>query len=145
MSYYKTFDDTLLPNETLKNKLNITDEKILTIKKYTTAALHEVEFLKSKKEIISINDLYKINEILFGTLYSWASKKRTYPLREGDHDFMDFRSFGQAEIYINKLLESDNKKDELSNLDYAKLLDFINDMHPFREGNGSYIFAVLSS
>ncbi|HBG91036.1 Fic/DOC family protein [Lactobacillus acetotolerans] len=136
MSYYKTFDDTLLPNGTLKNKLGITNEKDLAKREYVEVALHEVEFLKKKKKITSINDLYRINKILFSTVYSWAGKERNYPLRKGNHDFMDFRSFDQAEIYINKLLKSDNQKDELSSLDYAKLLDSINDMHPFREGNG---------
>lgn len=126
----------LYPNGTLKNKLNITDAKKLAQKEYVGSALRALAFLRKKKKINSISDLQKIHKIMFGWLYDWAGQIRDYDLTKGNTTFLDYSrlTFGIEEI--NQKLSQLSKCKSLDNTDYAFLLDRLNYLHPFREGNG---------
>lgn len=131
--YRKKF---LYPNGTLKNKLNITDPTELAQREYRGSAVRALAFLRKNKKITSVEDLKKIHKIMFGWLYSWAGQIRDYELTKGETEFLEYSriKFGIEEI-DEKMKQLASKK-ELENIDYAFLLDRLNYLHPFREGNG---------
>ncbi|MCR1904139.1 Fic/DOC family protein [Lactobacillus taiwanensis] len=131
--YRKKF---LYPNGTLKNKLNITDPTELAQREYRGSAVRALAFLRKNKKITSVEDLKKIHKIMFGWLYSWAGQIRDYELTKGETEFLEYSriKFGIEEI-DEKMKQLASKK-ELENTDYAFLLDRLNYLHPFREGNG---------
>lgn len=130
--YRKKF---LYPNGTLKNKLNITDPTELAQREYRGSAVRALAFLRKNKKITSVEDLKKIHKIMFGWLYSWAGQIRDYELTKGETEFLEYSriKFGIEEI-DEKMKQLASKK-ELENTDYAFLLDRLNYLHPFREGN----------
>lgn len=73
---------------------------------------------------------------MFGWLYNWAGQIRNYELTKGETEFLEYSriKFGIEEI-DEKMKQLASKK-ELANTDYAFLLDRLNYLHPFREGNG---------
>lgn len=131
--YRKKF---LYPNGTLKNKLNITDPTELAQREYRGSAVRALAFLRKNKKITSVEDLKKIHKIMFVWLYSWAGQIRDYELTKGETEFLEYSriKFGIEEI-DEKMKQLASKK-ELANTDYAFLLDRLNYLHPFREGNG---------
>ncbi len=131
--YRKKF---LYPNGTLKNKLNITDPTELAQREYRGSAVRALAFLRKNKKITSVEDLKKIHKIMFSWLYSWAGQIRDYELTKGETEFLEYSriKFGIEEI-DEKMKQLASKK-ELENTDYAFLLDRLNYLHPFREGNG---------
>lgn len=131
--YRKKF---LYPNGTLKNKLKITDPTELAQREYRGSAVRALAFLRKNKKITSVEDLKKIHKIMFGWLYSWAGQIRDYELTKGETEFLEYSriKFGIEEI-DEKMKQLASKK-ELENTDYAFLLDRLNYLHPFREGNG---------
>lgn len=131
--YRKKF---LYPNGTLKNKLNITDAAELAPKEYLSSAVRALAFLRENKKIASVEDLKKIHQIMFGWLYDWAGQIRDYELIKGDTEFLEYTriKFGIEEI--DEKIKQLTAKKELANTDYAFLLDRLNYLHPFREGNG---------
>ena len=131
--YRKKF---LYPNGTLKNKLNITDPTELAQREYRGSAVSALAFLRKNKKITSVEDLKKIHKIMFGWLYNWAGQIRDYELTKGETEFLEYSriKFGIEEI-DEKMKQLASKK-ELENTDYAFLLDRLNYLHPFREGNG---------
>lgn len=131
--YRKKF---LYPNGTLKNKLNIKDAAELAQKEYLGSAVRALAFLRKNKKITSVEDLKKIHKIMFGWLYDWAGQIRDYELIKGDTKFLECTriKFGIEEI-DEKMRQLASQK-ELANTDYAFLLDRLNYLHPFREGNG---------
>lgn len=131
--YRKKF---LYPNGTLKNKLNITDPTELAQREYRGSAVRALAFLRKNKKITSVEDLKKIHKIMFGWLYNWAGQIRNYELTKGETEFLEYSriKFGIEEI-DEKMKQLASKK-ELANTDYAFLLDRLNYLHPFREGNG---------
>lgn len=131
--YRKKF---LYPNGTLKNKLNITDAAELAQKEYLGSAVRALAFLRENKKITSVEDLKKIHQIMFGWLYNWAGQIRDYELTKGDTEFLEYTriKFGIEEI--DEKIKQLTAKKELVDTDYAFLLDRLNYLHPFREGNG---------
>lgn len=131
--YRKKF---LYSNGTLKNKLHITDPVELAQKEYLGSAVRAVAFLRKNKRITSVEDLKKIHKIMFGWLYDWAGQIRDYELTKGETEFLEYSriKFGIEEI-DEKIRQLASKK-ELEDTDYAFLLDRLNYLHPFREGNG---------
>lgn len=130
------------PNGTLKNKLNILDREELAKVEYRTVA-HEIEYLFDKQQdgliskVKTLDSLADLHRFLFGTIYSWAGQFRNYYLSKGDTDFMPPEAFDSAIRNINQQLNRIHKSHyKPSRMQYAQLLDSINYLHPFREGNG---------
>jgi cell filamentation protein len=73
-------------------------------------------------------------------VYSWAGQKRVVEISKGGKQFFPTARFDTAFVYIDKLLteyRAINKADKpqiAGNL--AVILDAVNYLHPFREGNG---------
>lgn len=127
---------TLYSNGTMKNKLHIHDQKELEKKEYLITSRNASLFLMKKPHIDDISDLQKIHKIMFGELYDWAGEYRPGNFQKNGFDFFDHTRFGFAERSINNLIKNNPRKSALAPMDYAKLIDEINFMHPFREGNG---------
>lgn len=136
---------TLYSNGVLKNKLHIHDAAELEKKENELSARNALFLLQKKPQIKDINDLKKIHQFLFGELYDWAGKYRPGNFSKNGYQFFDFTRFDFAEKDINSMLHKHPKTTLLSAKDYAELLDAINFMHPFREGNGRSCKIFLSA
>lgn len=126
----------LYPNGTLKNKLNIKDAAELAQKEYLGSAVRALAFLRKNKKITSVEDLKKIHKIMFGWLYDWAGQIRDYELIKGDTEFLEYTRIKFEIEEIDEKMRQLASQKELANTDYAFLLDRLNYLHPFREGNG---------
>lgn len=127
---------TLYSNGVLKNKLGIKDQRKLEQTEYLLSAKAALRLLQRKLKIKDINDLNKIHQVMFGSLYDWAGKEREGNFYKGDTEFFPYQRFSFAKEDINAILNSLPEDEPLNKENYAKLLDRINYYHPFREGNG---------
>lgn len=125
-------------NGTLKNKLNETDSERLREFEYQLVNKRLVWLLTHKKDIAinSVDDLAKIHCFLFEPIYDWAGKIRDYEIAKGGTDFILSESILMGIRNINQQIKRINTIKEPSAFDYAKLIDSLNYLHPFREGNG---------
>lgn len=137
------------PNGCLKNKLGIHDAKQLATQEFQTVC-HQIQLiLTHAPRIGSLNDLCMVHQQLFGSIYTWAGQVRTdYDLhkRTGGMDFFaqPAATIPLAWQYIeNELLKPMLKEKQPTMNEYMKLLDNINTLHPFREGNGRSTKAFL--
>ena len=126
----------LYKSGTLKNKLGIKSTKDLSNVEYLGSASRALVLIKKQPEINSINELQAIHKVMFGWLYDWAGKIRDYDLSKNGYGFLegDRQEFGIQNI--NNKINQKNELHTLNNKDYAELLDELNYLHPFREGNG---------
>ncbi|MCT3595773.1 cell division protein [Lactobacillus amylovorus] len=74
-----------------------------------------------------------MNAFLFSPLYDWAGKYRQGNFYKGNTTFLDYNRFNYAEEDINHVMSLQQKQHHLTAED---LMDLLNYMHPFREGNG---------
>lgn len=128
--------ETLYDNGTLINKFGIRDVQELAQKEFEITAQRELYLLNQNIVIKDVSAFTKINKFLFMPLYDWAGKYRTGNFYKGNTAFLDCNRFDYAEEDINHVLALQKEKDELIAEDYAQLMDLLNYMHPFREGNG---------
>ncbi len=122
----------------LKNKFGITNAEKLAKVEYRFVALKGYYLVKSwKHDIDSIKDLCVIHRYLFRQIYDWAGEIRDYELSKGETTFMPSQLIPTACQNINQQLAAVNQNSaRLETSQYAQLLDAINYLHPFREGNG---------
>jgi len=93
-----------------------------------------------KRFIQGIDSLFEIHSHLFQDIYVWAGKKRIVEISKDGKQFFPTSHFDNAFRYIDQLIAefkkipNENKKSLAEKL--AEILDNINYLHPFREGNG---------
>lgn len=81
-----------------------------------------------------------IHHYLFQDVYKWAGKVRTVNINKDGKPFFDGERFEMGFKYIDNLISEyrgigkENKRELAMKL--AEILDNINFLHPFREGNG---------
>ncbi|MCI1974427.1 MAG: Fic family protein [Limosilactobacillus sp.] len=126
----------LYPNGTLRNKLNLQDANELSTVEYRTVAHNAIWLLHHGYVIKNMDDFAKIHRFLFSDIYTWAGQFRNYYLTKGGTDFMPPTAFDTATTNINQQLETIKATKKPTVEQYAKLLDSLNYLHPFREGNG---------
>lgn len=72
-------------------------------------------------------------------MYEWAGEYRKVNISKSGHAFMAFQAFDTGEKFINLLIsqfyETAHSSYEIAK-QLAEILDNLNYMHPFREGNG---------
>lgn len=131
-------------SNTLINKLNIHDEKLLHKyeAKITAAKLLDLR----QKGIIGNFDIAHLNSIhtyLFEDIYPFAGKFRNENIAKGVFRFAE-HEFIEPEL--NKLLDKlkqENYLKDVSKIDLAERLAYylseLNVLHPYREGNGRTI------
>ena len=81
-----------------------------------------------------------IHQHLFRDIYLWAGKKRTVEISKNGKQFFPTSHFDNALKFIDTLI-IDYKKIKKTNKiqlaeKLAEILDSVNYLHPFREGNG---------
>src|SRR5690606_29176389 len=84
--------------------------------------------------------LFDIHHYLFQDIYVWAGKTRTVEISKNGRQFFPLSHFNNAFKYIDTLIEEYRK---IKNSDkravsrkLSEILDNVNFLHPFREGNG---------
>lgn len=124
----------------LLNLQNISDANELVAFEALCVANRSEELLRQPIKIEYANDLLKIHKYLFQDVYNWAGELRRVEIAKGGRQFLPMHSFPQAFAYIDKLLAEyvvipiDDMRGISVKL--AQILDNINFLHPFREGNG---------
>ncbi len=127
-------------NGVLLNLANIEDEKILLAYESLKVSKRIEDLFENPIKIKDSNSLLFIHHYLFQDVYEWAGKVRTVNISKNGKPFFDGERFNFAFQYIDTLIaeyraiRKTNKK-ELA-LKLAGILDNINYLHPFREGNG---------
>ncbi len=98
------------------------------------------ELMDNPLSVVSSDTLFIIHRYLFQDIYEWAGKKRTVEISKGGKPFFPLQRFDTALLHIDSLIAAykrlarDDKKAISRKL--AEILDSVNYLHPFREGNG---------
>jgi cell filamentation protein len=124
----------------LRNLQDITSSDILLFVESSAVTKRLHELYESPIKIEGIDSLLKIHRHLFQDIYVWAGKKRIVEISKDGKQFFPTSHFENAFRYIDQLIiefkkiPNDNKLQLADKL--AEILDNVNYLHPFREGNG---------
>jgi cell filamentation protein len=124
----------------LRNLANITDHNTLLFIESGAVTKRIAELHVKPIKIKDSSSLFNIHKYLFQDIYSWAGKIRTVEISKGGKPFFPLSHFRNAFMFIDTLIAEYRKidKNDKTQLTYklAEILDNINYLHPFREGNG---------
>lgn len=136
------FDPYVYPGTTvLKNKFHTKNRNFLQKIERPFTAKRSEEFQKQPlPEKIDYEYFKSIHSYIFQDIYEWAGKQRTVDLAKDGHIFCRANEIeSTAENIFNRLNKENNfkgtTKKELANK-LSSLFFEINELHPFREGNG---------
>lgn len=124
----------------LRNLQDITDPDVLLFVESGAVTKRLQELYENPIKINYINGLFEIHRHLFQDIYIWAGKKRTVEISKDGKQFFPTSYFDIAFRYIDQLIaefkkiSKENKKLLAEKL--ADILDNVNYLYPFREGNG---------
>jgi cell filamentation protein len=139
-SYLDPINQYTLKNGVLRNKANIEDENVLLIYESLKVSKRLEELYSNPIEIIDSGSLLKIHRYLFQDVYEWAGKVRTVNISKDGKPFFEGERFQTGFIYIDSLVTEFAKINPEQRFEIAEklaeILDNINFLHPFREGNG---------
>jgi cell filamentation protein len=127
-------------NGVLYNLANIKEERILIAFESLKVSKRLEELFDLPIKIKDSNSLLDIHYFLFQDVYQWAGKVRTVNISKNGKPFFNGERFSSGFKYIDSIIEdyrtikSSNTAEIASKL--AEILDNINYLHPFREGNG---------
>ncbi|WP_288373500.1 Fic family protein [uncultured Algoriphagus sp.] len=135
-------DFTYTDQETglLRNLQDITDPDVLLFVESGAITKRLQELDENPIKVKGIVSLFEIHKHLFQDIYAWAGKKRIVEISKDGKQFFPTSHFDNALRYIDQLIAEfkkipkDNKKILAEKL--AEILDNVNYLHPFREGNG---------
>lgn len=124
----------------LRNLQDIKDPEAFFFVESGAVTNRLLELYKKPIKIKGIESLLEIHGYLFQDIYAWAGKLRTVEISKDGKQFFPTTHFDNAFKHIEQLV-SDFKKipsDEKVNVadKLAEILDNINYLHPFRDGNG---------
>ncbi|HMS44220.1 MAG TPA: Fic family protein [Alphaproteobacteria bacterium] len=134
-------DPYILPNGTLKNKLKIKDHVKLDQAEAALTAdrLAEIE-INGPKGPFNYDRLKATHHYIFQDVYEWAGQPRIINISKGHSDFTPSYLIQHNVENLFKRLEKDNFLKDLKPREFAgKVTEFfayLNQIHPFREGNG---------
>jgi cell filamentation protein len=124
----------------LRNIQDISDPEVLLFVESGAVTKRIQELYDNPIKIKGIDSLFEIHKHLFQDIYSWAGKKRTVEISKDGKQFFPISHFDNALLFIDRLINEfkkipkDNKRQLAEKL--AEILDNVNYLHPFREGNG---------
>jgi len=124
----------------LRNRENIDNNQLLLAFESLKCSERLEELAKTPIVIKDSTSLLVIHKYIFQDVYEWAGKKRTVEISKGGRQFFPISRFDTAFSYIDKLVEeyrniNKNDKEKIAQK-LAEILDNVNYLHPFREGNG---------
>jgi len=124
----------------LRNKENINNSQLLTVFESMKCSERLEELVENPITIKNAETLLDIHRYLFQDVYEWAGQKRTVEISKQGKPFFPTSFFDKGFAYIDSLIEEYRKIDPADKAGLARhlanLLDSINYLHPFREGNG---------
>lgn len=124
----------------LRNLADIKDHDVLLFVESAAVTKRLHELYENPIKIKGIESLFAIHRHLFQDIYSWAGKKRNVEISKDGKQFFPTTHFENAYRFIDTLI-SEYKKTRRNNKQQlaeklAEILDNLNYLHPFREGNG---------
>jgi cell filamentation protein len=124
----------------LYNLAGITNQQDLDFFESAAVTKRTKELADNPLPMKNSQSLFTIHKYIFQDVYEWAGKKRTVEISKEGNQFFPTNYFDTALEYIDKLITDYRKcltadRKELSGK-LAAILDAINHLHPFREGNG---------
>jgi len=124
----------------LRNLANITDFDTLIVIESGAVTKRIADLQTNPVKIKNSSTLIDIHKYLFQDIYSWAGKIRTVEISKGGKPFFPLSHFHNAFTYIDSLISEYRKIGKHDKIKLAQklaeILDNINYLHPFREGNG---------
>ena len=124
----------------LRNLAGVTDHDALIFAETAATAKRSNELRAKPIRVVDSGTLFSIHHSLFQDLYDWAGKRRTVEISKSGKQFFPLSHFDNALIYIDGLIKEYKliNKDDKSKLSQklAEILDAVNYLHPFRDGNG---------
>ena len=122
---------------------NLADIKVQDDLEFFESAAVAKRIKELKEQPVNITDstmLLAIHKYLFQDVYQWAGQKRVVEISKRGNQFFPTSRFDTAFAYIDNLLaefRSIGKADKRQIAEkLAAILDAVNYLHPFREGNG---------
>lgn len=127
----------------LKNKQDLRDaQHALEIEReYSLLRRREIE-LKPVRGTFGLDHLQEIHRRLYQDVWDWAGQLRTVEITKGDSHFLQTQFFMHVGEDLSKFLQTTELltnpeiSDEAFIAQAADLLEKVNYVHPFREGNG---------
>jgi len=124
----------------LRNLADIIDQDVLLFFESGAVAKRIQELYENPIKINGVESLLTIHKHLFQDVYSWAGKKRKVEISKAGKQFFPTTHFDNAFRFIDTLISdykniSKNDKHRIAEK-LAEILDNVNYLHPFREGNG---------
>lgn len=124
----------------LRNLADITDSDALLFFESGAVSKRIHELYENPIKIKDVKSLFTIHRQLFQDVYLWAGEKRNVEISKAGKQFFPTVYFDNAFRFIDSLI-SDYKKTPKNNKQQlaeqlAEILDNVNYLHPFREGNG---------
>ena len=124
----------------LRNLQDISDPDVLLFVESGAVTKRLQELYDNPKQIQGIDSLFEIHRHLFQDIYVWAGKKRIVEISKDGKQFFPTSHFNQAFRYIDQLISEFKNIPKENNRKLAEklavILDNVNYLHPFREGNG---------
>jgi len=124
----------------LRNLANITDQNDLLFFESAAVVKRAKELESQPIAVHNTETLLDIHRYLFQDVYHWAGQKRTVEISKQGKPFFLTAYFDKGFAYIDTLITGYRKIDPVNKSQLAEhlatLLDSINYLHPFREGNG---------
>ena len=124
----------------LRNKQDITDPEVLLFVESVAVTKRLQELYEKPIKIEGIDSLFEIHKHLFQDIYNWAGKKRNVEISKDGKQFFPTTHFDNAFRFIDQLIAEFKKIPRGNKINlvekWAEILDNVNYLHPFREGNG---------
>ena len=124
----------------LRNREDINDARLLHVFESIKVSVRLEELQITPIKIKNSSTLLDIHKYLFQDVYSWAGQIRTVEISKGGKPFFPLSHFRNAFMRIDTLIAEFRKinRKNIAQLAHklAEILDNINYLHPFREGNG---------
>ena len=124
----------------LRNLADITDPDDLLFFESGAVAKRIQELYEKPLKIKGVDSLLSIHRHLFQDVYSWAGKRRKVEISKAGKQFFPTTHFDNAFRFIDTLISDYRSITKGENLQItaklAEILDNVNYLHPFREGNG---------
>jgi cell filamentation protein len=124
----------------LRNLQDITDPEVLLFVESSAVTKRLQELYENYINIKGIDSLFEIHKLLFQDIYIWAGNQRKVEISKDGKQFFPTTHFDKALRFIDQLIvefrkiPKDNNRALAEKL--AEILDNVNYLHPFREGNG---------
>jgi cell filamentation protein len=122
-----------------RNIGGITDWKDLTFAETVATTKRADELKETPIRVNNSAALFAIHRHLFQDIYSWAGERRTVEIKKGGNQFFPTSRFDIALKYIDSLIAEYLRMEKYDKAGLAKklaeILDNVNFLHPFREGN----------